>query len=399
MKNQVYFTEELSRFEDLWVNSMSTEAEVVFCFNSKTDVIFTSEDDITYHVSNHPIRFENCNFIHEDANSAHTFNLMIQAKGNIKFIGCNFQFGLTVSNYLTTKELPDVTFLDCSSQSGIYLLGTFRNTNFVNYPNTDTKQLNKVALEGTYRDLAICANINIIAFPEGVDIQNLIFRPKFCKQIHMPLSQIDNISNFKSSDFSIRDMITNHLKVAEQNKKNIAYNALDEYKTNTTGLIVIKALSNRLLESETKIKFNELIYQLKVFNTPKYKRAPSFLRYIILNDLSDTRGVFVFASVIVCQFALLYYLIAMLSHYFPGMQAQYINGTSVELTNGAISMPGLKYLFESLYYSGITFTTIGYGDMSPIGIIMKALSVIQGFIGVSLTVLAGIVLSRNIDND
>ncbi|MGL4388831.1 MAG: potassium channel family protein [Brevinema sp.] len=44
----------------------------------------------------------------------------------------------------------------------------------------------------------------------------------------------------------------------------------------------------------------------------------------------------------------------------------------------------LSRLGRSLYHSGITLFTIGYGDLVPTGIIMRSLSIMQGFFGVLL---------------
>ena len=47
-----------------------------------------------------------------------------------------------------------------------------------------------------------------------------------------------------------------------------------------------------------------------------------------------------------------------------------------------VQFHGLEFL-ESLYFSGITFTTIGYGDIAPIGV-TRFIAVIEGFLGVLL---------------
>lgn len=52
-------------------------------------------------------------------------------------------------------------------------------------------------------------------------------------------------------------------------------------------------------------------------------------------------------------------------------------------SNGDIVQRGLKF-WEGLYFSGISFTTIGYGDISPINY-SKVLTVIEGFLGVILS--------------
>ena len=41
---------------------------------------------------------------------------------------------------------------------------------------------------------------------------------------------------------------------------------------------------------------------------------------------------------------------------------------------------GLKF-FDSLYFSGITFLTIGYGEITPVGIV-RILAIFEGVIGI-----------------
>jgi hypothetical protein len=47
---------------------------------------------------------------------------------------------------------------------------------------------------------------------------------------------------------------------------------------------------------------------------------------------------------------------------------------------------GIKPLnfYDALYYSGITFTTIGYGDITPVNI-TKIFSVVEGLLGIAIT--------------
>ena len=46
-------------------------------------------------------------------------------------------------------------------------------------------------------------------------------------------------------------------------------------------------------------------------------------------------------------------------------------------------IPG-KTFWENVYFSGITFLTIGYGDLSPIGSIPRFLAVVEGAAGISV---------------
>jgi hypothetical protein len=49
--------------------------------------------------------------------------------------------------------------------------------------------------------------------------------------------------------------------------------------------------------------------------------------------------------------------------------------------------------FEALYFSAITFTTVGYGDLTPAGL-SKVVVIIEAFCGIFLTPLFIVALSR-----
>jgi len=53
-------------------------------------------------------------------------------------------------------------------------------------------------------------------------------------------------------------------------------------------------------------------------------------------------------------------------------------------------------LVKSLYFSTITFTTLGYGDISPVGTTARAVAGIESLLGALLTALLVFVLSRRI---
>jgi len=72
--------------------------------------------------------------------------------------------------------------------------------------------------------------------------------------------------------------------------------------------------------------------------------------------------------------------------YFLGNQF----GSGIE---GAATEP-IASLGDSLYYSVVTFTTLGYGDLQPVGPIMKFLSTLQSFLGGVFMALIVLVFAR-----
>ncbi|MDX1744530.1 MAG: pentapeptide repeat-containing protein [Halobacteriales archaeon] len=51
-------------------------------------------------------------------------------------------------------------------------------------------------------------------------------------------------------------------------------------------------------------------------------------------------------------------------------------------------------IFNTVYFSVVTFTTLGYGDIYPVGPVAKYLATVESFIGVVLMVLLGFVLGN-----
>jgi len=57
---------------------------------------------------------------------------------------------------------------------------------------------------------------------------------------------------------------------------------------------------------------------------------------------------------------------------------------------------GVTTFGQYLYYSLITFTTVGYGDINPINGVARTLAVTEGILGVLLAVLVVFVLGRRV---
>ncbi len=79
----------------------------------------------------------------------------------------------------------------------------------------------------------------------------------------------------------------------------------------------------------------------------------------------------------VIVFSLLLILVSALCYFFLGVSA---NGEEIgfdtELSLGA----NMEYFFNSIYYSVVTFTTLGYGDITPVGA-SRFVAALEAFIG------------------
>ncbi|WP_196139275.1 ion channel [Aliikangiella sp. G2MR2-5] len=79
--------------------------------------------------------------------------------------------------------------------------------------------------------------------------------------------------------------------------------------------------------------------------------------------------VIVFSLMIILFFATLYF--------FSGLS---FSGESLAFNSDVSPWENLKVYFSALYFSVVTFTTLGYGDLAPIGI-ARALAALEAFIG------------------
>jgi len=79
--------------------------------------------------------------------------------------------------------------------------------------------------------------------------------------------------------------------------------------------------------------------------------------------------VVIFSLIIILSFAIIYFL------------AGVADGNSVVQYSSAISLEkNMITFFQSLYFSVVTFTTLGYGDLSPIGF-TRAFAAVEAFVG------------------
>jgi hypothetical protein len=61
--------------------------------------------------------------------------------------------------------------------------------------------------------------------------------------------------------------------------------------------------------------------------------------------------------------------------------------TKTELTKEKIDTPPYQHIFDRLYFSVITTTLLGYGDVYPVSNICKLITMFQSLLTVSLIIL------------
>ncbi|MTI47966.1 MAG: potassium channel family protein [Firmicutes bacterium] len=117
-----------------------------------------------------------------------------------------------------------------------------------------------------------------------------------------------------------------------------------------------------------------------------------FLKWLIFYKIggfgTKPRNVFITMLIVVCAFAVLFTFIPFFEFNIGALNEINIlgSGNSRRITHQlfSIEVGNIKNLINSFYYSGITFLTIGYGDIHPLNTPTKLLSIFEGFLGIFL---------------
>jgi hypothetical protein len=72
------------------------------------------------------------------------------------------------------------------------------------------------------------------------------------------------------------------------------------------------------------------------------------------------------------------------------------NEASLPSYGALFSAEGAATLGQYIYYSLVTFTTVGYGDINPVNPAARTLAVTEGLLGVFLAALVVFVLGRRV---
>ncbi len=214
---------------------------------------------------------------------------------------------------------------------------------------------NNVEILGAFNQIQINQSKGSLLSFKEVDTKFLWIYQKLHIQVLDIDFDMDTIHKYSNrvkgfvNDDHIQSNILNLLELLKRNKQGRKYNILH------SAYCYFKCKGKW---SQSKIN-NLIIYGwLRNFN--------SFLAMLSLS------------SFVVLLFSLFYYLI----------HSQFSALGTVIFSNGN----EVNYL-DTLYFSAVTFTTVGYGDISPTGI-LKLLASIEGFLGILLVLVSSFVFSK-----
>lgn len=129
------------------------------------------------------------------------------------------------------------------------------------------------------------------------------------------------------------------------------------------------AESQGLFEIAGRFFQKEMTMRRKQFKPYSGKRIVSKLVDIFCGYGESPARVIVFSIFLIIIFATLYF--------FSGLS---FSGDSLGFNSDASLWENIKYYLSALYFSVVTFTTLGYGDLVPIGI-ARAFAALEAFLG------------------
>lgn len=254
-----------------------------------------------------------------------------------------------------TSRIGGTTDLRGINLSGIKIMDSeIRNANF-NYADFSESNIQQVVLNNTYFIGASFEYSRLVMVQlVGSSLGNALFKGAFLNAIQL---DDNNANGIKYSKVGFLDLLKK-LFFCIFTKKSIE---LFPKKGPTTFLLVDVNALNKPENRQTKEYINW--YQHILNNLIKYKELTrterfSFSFSLLLTKCWDSYLVLAFWGLVVnILFSALFY----------------INSSSFCKLN--------KNIFESFYYSVVTFTTIGYGEIYPIDIIGRSLVIVEGIIG------------------
>ncbi len=330
-------------------------------YSSFTKYITSSESEIHIIEEN-----ELSHIVNYDSNENRIFEDEIQISGkfinaqrlnlrdskNISFIDCVFSGELRISS------VSSIRFASCIFMKKVSIIHvpsfsiTSCNINELTIVNSNLEfsisysRVYRLAIENSY----IVTNVfnrNKIEYMELLDTQY--------EGVIIDSTQI-NLKNFNKIDTYLEEKVD----------ENFVFKSILGYGKDDLKRIVLDNTMEFILKN-TNINHNKAMKNTLLYNKTYNSHENKIIRFLIkaVGGFSKPYIWFIYLVVTILGFALIY-----LNPYF------------IYKINGQDST--MKCLWDSLYFSGITFGTIGYGDITPVGL-ARLFSIIEGIMGVSIS--------------
>jgi hypothetical protein len=299
-------------------------------------------------------------------------NLLVANSRYVSFINCIFMGNVTINQKIT--EIKSIYFDYCIFSGSLRIASTEK----VGSVTLNSVNAGDVALLGVgspSMDISNCRIGNLlIAECEVTEFQT------FCNEffyVDIGSNKFGHVS-FSHSQLNIKNQpaLPDKRLVKKISESFSEFFFAPEHnldKMSATEKKRLRSSTFRFLATHSDIDLNrEAMGHLKYLQVLAYQ-PNKLLRWIqvVIGGFVMPLRIAKLAFIILTTFALFFC-------YLPCCQF------FVHNTDGASVVRSLTFA-EAFYYSGITFTTIGYGDISPIGGWARFLAIIEGLFGLVLT--------------
>jgi hypothetical protein len=234
----------------------------------------------------------------------------------------------------------------------------------------------RIRIENNYVNSISCDSCSVVKFVV-LDNQADEFRTFQCNISYPLISR----NSFVSVSFPYKQIDIKKQKLfrkGEQCEKDVqAFNCFlyDSKKLD------FDSLSN---SEKQQINIDTLRFMLEQSDINAYSTVKSHIRYLEAVESHES----FFGKIVLCIFGA---LLKPARVFFVILAVLLIFGFAYQIPSLLFNAPGEKCLvlrnltfIEAIYYSGIKFTTVGYGDISPTGI-ARIVAIIEGLIGILLS--------------
>ncbi len=297
----------------------------------------------------HNIKFLNCKFIG---------NIFLNCKfKNISFENCDFYTSQDDINIFNSKtSFTNSYFKNCHIEKNVFQNISLNNIYFI-HSNMKNIIFNEIYMDKIYITDCDCRSLKII----NPKITDLKFDDNF-------------LTKFDEETF------IDEIKVDKNYKKTyeIAFKVYREFAT--------KFEANRLIDNSGEYYYKSKVMENKYLNG--MKKIKSYIYWLLCGYGERPTYALITSLEIVLIFAIIYMLTGL-------NMGGYIIDYSMMLEFGIYSPNLISDFMKSLYFSIVTFTTVGYGDITPVGISVF-LSGIEMLLGLTMVGVWTATLARKI---